>query len=312
LFALLLGACSQPNNPESSNSGSDSDTPQDKPKVGLIMKSLANEFFVNMAEQARQHQTDNSENYDLVINGTKNESDLAQQVSLVNQMIAIDVDAIVIAPADSKALVPVLVKAIEAGIIVVNIDNKLDQSTLNEYGATIPFVGPDNKKGAFMAAEYAASRLNKGDQVIVLEGIPTAFNSQQRRDGFLEAIEESGLNNVALQSANWEQTKAAQVTSSLLIQHPQVSAIFAANDNMALGALASVKRANLDTPPIIVGFDNISAIHTHIESGDILATVDQFGGKLAIFGIENALQAVSGKSLDSVTETPLSLITSDK
>lgn len=95
------------------------------------MKSLANEFFSTMAEGAKQHHAANSANYDLVVNGIKNETDLAEQVNLVEQMIAQQVSAIVIAPADSKALVTVLKRAKEAGILVVNIDNKLDAEVLH-------------------------------------------------------------------------------------------------------------------------------------------------------------------------------------
>ena len=306
-FTLLLMSCSKVEQTPPSNEPS-----VDVPKVGLIMKSLANEFFVNMAEQAKLHQQRNADQYELIVNGTKNESDLAQQVALIDQMIASNVDAIVIAPADSKAVVPALVRAINAGIKVINIDNRLDAAVLADFSVSVPFVGPDNQQGAYMVGQLAARQLAQGKGVILLEGIVSAINSQQRRDGFLQAIEEAGLNLLASQSADWEQTKAAQVTSSLLIQHPTTKAIFAANDNMALGALAAVKRANLDTSPLIVGFDNIQAIAVHIESGDILATVDQFGGQLAVFGIEKALAALAGESLEPITETPLKVITQEQ
>ncbi|WP_395345289.1 sugar ABC transporter substrate-binding protein [Ningiella sp. W23] len=307
LTIFALSACS-----DADRSTSASDAPDnDVPKVGLVMKSLANEFFVNMSEQAKAHQNENQAQYSLLVNGTKNESDLAQQVALIDQMIASGMDAIVLAPADSKAVIPAVVRALKAGLVVVNIDNKLDESALTDFGVTVPFVGPDNEKGAYMAGQLASEQLQSGDAVIVLEGIPSAVNSTQRRDGFMRAINEKGLEVVALQSADWEQTKAAQVTSSLLIQHPDTKAIFAANDNMALGALAAVKRANLSQAPIIVGFDNIKAIAPHIASGDVLATVDQFGGQLAVFGIEKALSALAGEPLDDLTETPLELITKE-
>src|SRR5205809_3487203 len=108
------------------------------------MKSLANEFFSTMADGAKKHQAANAATYDLIVNGIKNETDLAQQVNLVEQMIAQQVNAIVIAPADSKALVTMLKRAKEAGILIVNIDNKLDAEVLKQAGLTVPFVGPDN------------------------------------------------------------------------------------------------------------------------------------------------------------------------
>src|SRR5262245_62532858 len=99
-------------------------------------------------------------------------------------MIAQRAAAIVIAPADSKSLVTVCKRALDAGIPVINIDNKFDASVLAEKGVKIPFVGPDNRKGARLAGEYLAQRLKAGDKVAVLEGVPNAFNGIQRRLGF--------------------------------------------------------------------------------------------------------------------------------
>src|SRR5215469_2540295 len=118
-----------------------------KPRIALIMKSLANEFFQTMEKGARDYQAKHSSEFDLISNGIKNETDVSQQINLVNQMIAQKVDAIVLAPADSKALIPVSKKAQQAGILVVNIDNKFDADTLAQEKVKIPFVGPDNRKG---------------------------------------------------------------------------------------------------------------------------------------------------------------------
>src|SRR5258705_9786803 len=135
-----------------------------KPRVALVMKSLANEFFSTMADGAKKHQASNAASYDLVVNGTKNETDLAEQVNLVEQMIAQQVNAIVIAPADSKALVTVLRHARQAGILVVNIDNKLDADVLTQAGLSVPFVGPDNREAARKVAEVLAQRLKPNDK----------------------------------------------------------------------------------------------------------------------------------------------------
>src|SRR5215218_7335508 len=160
----------------------------ERPRIALIMKSLANEFFVTMADGARKHQAEHSSDYELVVNGIKDESDLAQQVALIEQMVASGVDAIVVAPADSRALVPSLRKARRSGVVVVNIDNKLDDATLATSGVHIPFVGPDNREGARMVGAELAKHLHPGDAVAIVQGIPTAFNAQQRRQGFEEAM----------------------------------------------------------------------------------------------------------------------------
>ena len=276
------------------------------PTVALIMKSLANEFFVTMAEGAKQHQLENQDTYNLIVNGIKNESDLAQQVALIDQMIAANVDAIVIAPADSKAIVPALARAESAGIKVINIDNRLEQEVLDDFNLNVPFVGPDNKVGAKKVGDYLAKVMKSGQQVAILEGIPTAYNSQQRRAGFEEAANEAGLDIVTTQSASWDQTKAAEIASAILIQFPELKAFMCANDNMALGAVSAIEQSGRGGDVYVVGFDNISAVRPLVQEGRILATADQYADQLAIFGIEQAL-------MDSDTRedvvTPVDLVT---
>ena len=143
-----------------------------KPQVALVMKSLANEFFGTMAEGAKTHHAANAEKYDLIVNGIKNETDLAEQVNLVDQMIARRVKAIVIAPADSRALVTVLKRAKEASILVINIDNKLDADVLKQAGLSVPFVGPDNREGARKVGEVLNQKLKLGIRWQSLKAFP--------------------------------------------------------------------------------------------------------------------------------------------
>ena len=202
------------------------------------MKSLANEFFSTMASGAKIHQANHSEDYDLVVNGIKDERDLSRQVALVEEMVAAGADAIVIAPADSKALVPALRRAKKAGVTVINIDNRLDRDVLKQENVQIPFVGPDNQAGAKTVGDHLAAKLSPGDQVAVLEGIRTSFNAEQRRRGFESAMKDAGIEIVDSQSADWEMSKANTIASSMLSEHPEIKAILAANDSMALGAIA--------------------------------------------------------------------------
>ena len=303
---VLLGACDQSGTGDKSSGGS-----PERPVVALIMKSLANEFFVTMADGAREHQAANAGDYQLIVNGIKNEIDLAQQVALIDQMIASSVDAIVIAPADSKAMVPAIARAVAAGIVVVNIDTRLDDEVLGDYGLDIPFVGPDNLLGAEIVGRYLAGRLLAGQSVAILEGVPTAFNSQQRTEGFRRAMADAGMKVVAQQSAQWDQTTAITVTSGILVQHPDISAILAANDNMALGAVAAITQAGKSGDIEVVGFDNISAIRQLIKDGSVLATADQHADLLAVYGIESALQALRTNVELVDKATPVDLITID-
>jgi len=280
-----------------------------KPRIALVMKSLANEFFSTMAEGAKKHQAANAASYDLVVNGIKNETDLAEQVGLVEQMVAQKVNAIVIAPADSKALVTALRRAKEAGILVVNIDNKLDADVLKQAGLTVPFVGPDNRAGAKQVGEALAQKLKAGDEVAIIEGIPTAFNGQQRRAGFEDAMKAAGMNIVSIQSGLWEMEKANAVAAAMLSEHPQLKAILCANDNMALGAVSAIQAAGKAGAVLVAGFDNISAIRPLLEKGQVVATADQHADQLALFGIEAALKILKGEAPPADQTTKVDLIT---
>jgi ribose transport system substrate-binding protein len=280
-----------------------------KPKIALVMKSLANEFFSTMAEGAKKHQAAHPDEYDLIVNGIKNETDLAEQVNLVEQMIARQVSAIVIAPADSKALVPVLKRAKEAAILVINIDNKLDANVLRQANLTVPFVGPDNRAGARQVGDALAKRLKAGDKVAIIEGIPTAYNGQQRRLGFEDAMKAAGMNIVTVQSGNWEMEKANNVAAAMLSEHGDLKAILCANDNMALGAVAAIQAAGKTGQVLVVGFDNIGAIKPMLADGRVVATADQHADQLAVFGIEAALKILKGEAPPADQTTAVDLVT---
>lgn len=285
--------------------------PSGKPKLALVMKSLANEFFSNMAEGARRHQAEHASDYDLIINGIKDERDLGRQVALVDEMIAQGARALVIAPADSKALVSACKRAQEAGLKVVNIDNKLDAGVQAAQGVSIPFVGPDNRAGARLAGDYLAKRLKAGDEVAILEGIRTAFNGQQRLLGFQDAITAADLKLVDSQSAQWEMDQANKIALAILGERPEIRALLCCNDSMALGALAALKAVDRVGKVLIVGFDNVKAVGTAIRDGSILATVDQHGDQLAVFGIEHALEMLRGNESVGDRSTPVDLITAE-
>jgi ribose transport system substrate-binding protein len=275
------------------------------------MKSLANEFFKTMADGAKKHQAEHTSEYELILNGIKDERDLSRQVGLVDEMIAQRVDAIVIAPADSKALVSACKRAQEAGIAVVNIDNKLDSQVLSEQGVKIPFVGPDNREGARMVGAFLATKLKSGDHVGMLEGIKTAFNGQQRKLGFEDAMKTAGLAIVDSQSAMWEIEPANKIASAMIGEHPEIKALLCCNDSMALGALAAVKAAGRAGQVLIVGYDGISAIAAAIKDGAVLATADQHADQLAVFGIEFALKILRGEAAPADKTTPVELITAE-
>jgi ribose transport system substrate-binding protein len=282
-----------------------------KPRIALVMKSLANEFFKTMEDGAKAHQEKHADAYELIANGIKDERDVERQRALVEQMIAQDVDAIVIAPADSKAMVSVCKDALDAGIVVVNIDNRLDAGVMKDKGVDIPFVGPDNRKGARLAGEHCAKRLEEGDKIAIVEGIPNAINGILRKQGFEDAAKATGLTVATSQTAYWETGQAEQVVSGMITQHPDLKAVWCANDSMALGAVAALKGAGKLDDVLVVGFDNISAVQQLMAEGKVLCTVDQHADQIAVYGIQYALDILAGKAAPEDKETPVDLVTAE-
>lgn len=283
------------------------------PQVALVMKSLANEFFRTMEDGAKAYQKENPDQFTLIANGIKDETDTSAQIRIIEQMIVAKVDALVIAPADSKALVSVIKKASDAGIKVVNIDNRLDPDVVKSKGLDVPFVGPDNRKGARLVGEYLAqNKLKAGDEVGIIEGVSTTTNAQQRTAGFKDAMEAAGMKIIGVQSGNWEIDRGNAVASAMLNEYPNLKALLAGNDSMALGAVSAVRAAGKQGQVQVVGYDNINAIKPMLKDGRVLATADQFAAQQAVFGIEAALKLVKGESTDAkdgVIETPVELVT---
>jgi ribose transport system substrate-binding protein len=194
--------------------------------------------------------------------------------------------------------VPVIKKAVDAGITVINIDNRWIRKSQKQK-SHVPFVGPDNRKGARLVGEYLAKQLKAGDEVGIIEGVSTTTNAQQRTAGFKDAMDAAQIKIVSLQSGNWEIDKGNKVAASMLSEYPDVKALLAGNDSMALGAVSAVRAAGKAGKVQVVGYDNINAIKPMLKDGRVLATADQAAAKQAVFGIQNALKMVKGEKVDA-------------
>jgi ribose transport system substrate-binding protein len=282
---------------------------QDRPKVGLVMKSLANEFFKDMTEGAIAHQKKRGD-YELKPVGMKDETDFDAQTLAVESFITQKMDIIVIAPADSKAMVAPISRALKAGITVVNFDVALDQAAMKKAGLNLAFVGPDNRVGAKMAGDALAKALGPGAKVVIIEGNPGADNAQQRKAGFMDAAAEGKLNVVASRTAMWETEEANKVFSNILTANPDIKGVMAANDSMALGVAKALEAAGQGGKILVVGFDNIPAIRPLIKKGVVLATVDQFGQAMAANAIDLGIKSRKDKKpLQGWVKTPVELVT---
>lgn len=281
-----------------------------KPVIGLVMKSLGAEFFKSMEEGAKAHAIERG---DLVLKplGTQSQTEIDQQISIVENLITQNVDAIVIAPMDGRALVPPVAKALEAGIHVVNIDVMFDDATMEEYGVEVPFIGPDNVEAAKAVGDVLAKELGPGGKVIIIEGVQAAVNAQQRKEGFMQSIDEYELELLSSNTANWEIEEAFKVFSNLLTAYPEVEGVMCANDAMALGVVQAIDAAGKTGQIEVIGFDNDDAIKPLIKSGKVLATIDQFGKDMASFGIDAAMDIIGGKKVTGWQRTPIKLVTAE-
>lgn len=283
---------------------------EEKPVVGLVMKSLANEFFQNMMVGAKEH-AEKRGDYELVAVGMQNETDFESQINAVENFITQDVDAIVIAPADSRAMVRPLKRAMEAGIVVVNFDVALDAAAKEQQGVELAFVGPDNRGGAKLAGDALGRKLGEGAKVVIIEGNPGADNANERRLGFEASVAEYKLDLLDSRTAHWETEEANQVFSTMLTAHPDIQGVMAANDSMAVGVVKALEAAGRGDITV-VGFDNIPAVGPMIEDGRMLATVDQFGTRMAADAIDLALGVVAGgPQLEGWVKTEIQLVTGE-
>lgn len=257
--------------------------------VGLVMKSLQADFFKEMQKGAEEF-VDKEQCCRLVSTGTQSQTEVERQIELVDEMTASGVDAIVVVPIDSKALVAPVARAVKAGIKVVNIDIKLDDELLEREGVKVDFVGPDNLAASYAVATLLADTLPEGTPVAVIEGLPVADNARQRKAGADRAIAEHKLDCVASVPANWEIDEAEKVFRGILADHPEVKAVFSCNDAMALGVIKVLREAGKKPGEIAVtGFDNDAVMRPLLDEGWLKATVDAYGSQMAVEGIRHAL-----------------------
>jgi ribose transport system substrate-binding protein len=143
--------------------------------------------------------------------------------------------------------------------------------------------------------------------------VPTTTNAQQRTAGFKDAMDAAQMKIVSVQSGNWEIDKGNAVAASMLNEYPDLKALLAGNDSMALGAVSAVRAAGKAGQVQVVGYDNINAIKPMLKDGRVLATLDQAASQQAVFGIQAALTMLKGEKpavdADNVIQTPVELIT---
>lgn len=276
--------------------------------VALVMKTLTNPFFVEMEKGARDAERDFDIN--LIVKTAAQETSIEQQIEIVDELIRSQVDAIVIAPGDSLELIPILKEAQNAGIIVVNIDNKLDQEFSEKIGLTgVPFISVNNEEAAYLSAKYISDQIDSPTQVAVLEGIRSALNAEQRKDGALRAFSENpNITIVAMETAHWKIDEGYEVTKDIFLNYPDLGAIFCANDMMALGAINYLKEAGRDDV-LVAAYDALDEATQAIRDGWLDVTIDQQAAYQGYLGVEYAVRMLNGESFPAETIIDVLMVT---
>ncbi len=283
-------------------------------RIALIYKATTNPFFQAMEKGAREKADELG--VDLEVAGIPSETDVDRQANLVRNMLNRRVEAIIIAPASSVGIVTPLLRAREANVPIVNIDNRIDTDEAKTQGLKVAtFIGPDNFEGAKKVGAHACNLIKKTlkagqkGRVLILRGIDGVENAEARRAGFEAAAKAAGIEVAGSESAHWHTDEALRVTSALMAANPDVHGVLCANDKMALGAIAAVKARGKIGQIIIVGYDNIDLAREAMKRGDMHGTIEQNPAMMGALGVECALKALQGESLPEVTPVPVQLIT---
>jgi len=276
-----------------------------KLKVALVVRTLQNNYFREMAETARKRQQTRAAEYDLEIRGALTMDDVAGQIAIIEELTRKKPDVLIVAPSDSKALIPALKKAKDSGVAVVIIDSPLDPEAADKADLAVPFVGPDGQRGMKKAAEALADAIRPGDKVAVVAGQKDSIVSKQRMDGATITLRQVAIKIVAVEYANWDRSQAKEAAKRILTQHPDIKGIVALNDPMALGALDAARELKRSLP--IVGFDGVREAKEEVKRGRLLATVDQHGLEQASYAIDYVLLTGARRIFDH--ETPTDLVT---
>lgn len=279
-------------------------------KIGLVMKTLTNPFFVEMEKGARRAEKDLG--IELLVKTAAQETSIEQQIQIVDDLVAAKVDAIVIAPGDSQRLVPVLKKAADAGIKLVNIDNRLDPEAMKQAGlAPVPFISVDNEKAAYASAKFIADGAKPGTQAAILEGIRSADNARQRMEGAKRAFAENkAIRLVASESANWKIDEGYAVTKQIFEKHPQIKLLFAANDMMALGALKFLKESHRGNVRV-AAYDALEEAVVEVKAKRLAVTVNQQAAEQGFQGVTLAMRLLKGETVPQLTLIDTRLVTGE-
>ncbi len=269
-----------------------------KETIALVVSTLNNPFFVSLKDGA-QKEADKL-GYNLVVLDSQNNP--AKELANVQDLTVRGTKLMLINPTDSDAVGNAVKMANQAKIPVITLDRMANQGTV------VSHIASDNVAGGKMAGDFIAKKLGEGAKVIELQGIAGASAARERGEGFKQATAAHKFNVLASQPADFDRTKGLNVMQNLLTAHPDVQAVFAQNDEMALGALRALQTAG-KSDVLVVGFDGTDDGVKAVEGGKLGATVAQMADQIGVIGVETADKVLKGEKVESKIPVELKLVT---
>ena len=266
-------------------------------KIGLVVSTLNNPFFVSLKEGAEQKAKDMG--MELVVLDSQN--DPAQELANVEDLLTQGVSLILINPTDSDAVGNAIIAANNKNVPVVTLDRGANQ------GEVVSHIASDNVAGGVMAGEHIVSLLGGKGKVVELEGIAGTSAARDRGQGFNDAIAGTEIEVVAKQVADFDRTQGLSVMENILQAQPEIDAVFAHNDEMALGAQKAIEASGREI--IIVGFDATDDAVAAVKEGKMSATVAQQPSLIGELGVETAKKILDGESVEDFVPVDLQLVT---
>lgn len=239
------------------------------------------------------------------VNAPTSESDVDVQIAQLEDAITKGVNAMVVAPTDASALNPTFDRAKAAGIPVLIIDSN------TTWPDKLTFIGTDNKAGGKLAGDYICSKVGNGGKVAIISGQETASSIADRVAGAQAGFEACGANVVAKISGDHSRAGGQSVMEDILASNPDVQAIFAINDNEALGAVEALKAAGKLADVLVVGFDANPDAIASILNKEMSATVAQAPANMGGYGLAWGLNALLGLKVEPLVDTGTTLVTAE-
>ncbi|WP_027417619.1 sugar ABC transporter substrate-binding protein [Aneurinibacillus terranovensis] len=286
---------SQANIPSNGAGGSN------KPKVVVVLKTLSSQYWKFV--QAGAEKAFKDLNVDGKVLGPAAESQIMEQVNMMQDALNQNPNALVVSPSQPSAAIPTLQQYKQKGIpvLLVDTDAKWDDKTT--------FIGTDNLTAGKKAGELLASKLKKGDKVALIGGALGNPAMDDRAKGAKEALEQSGMVIVAQQPADSDKAKAMTVMENILQTHPDVKGVYAGNDDMAIGALRATKDKGLNIP--VIGTDGTVEAVQSILDGGLAGTIAQSPYDMGYKGVEDAVKVIKGEKIDKRIDSGVDVITKD-